>query len=174
MHYDHTALPHDYFNEAPRDLSQLETNMSVLAHCAQDLLHPGSAIATSLIKPFVSEMWTHHLDPLRAEMLAAQQVLLSVGGSSSAGGVHSGAAAQEGADCVRKELKELALDIAHLDEMRRLDHHGLDGAAAEMDPSKRQRLSDVVPMSGLVAGYLHRLLQEHRTAVSVWSKRKPR
>lgn len=71
-------------------------------------------------------------------------------------------------------LRSLWKDVVYLETILRMEDDFARGAAAEDEgrggsPKKKEGLSDVVPISGLVLGKLHRLENEHRTALQHWT-----
>lgn len=155
--FDGAAVPHDYLDTPPSDLSAVQTCFDTLAHCTADVFHPSSAVNTVLVRPFVGDAWRTRLLPLRAELSQLLERL----------GAESGGNAAAAAAAVRK-------DVAHLDAMWAMDGPVCCDGAAPLVGAEAcgGKLSDVVPVYGLLVGRLHRLENEHRTVLQHWSGRR--
>lgn len=293
-HYYPDALGLDFYNVAPVNLSQVKSNLAVLTHVSQELIHPRSSVSLQLARPFAWRMWASSsgladlrdrllLVTCRCEQQEATTPTRVVRGTGREGSTAS--TSQQQRDLFKREL---ALDIRHLLRMTALERQWLgmppppllasaptsehrrklhlsvqetaavvvrspadaavgagwraaclpltlmNGAApsstvglpqqqgfpmlteaqteqladvlcctakdeaswlptSTSEDSTRlataaestttasgrgnggrdespQRLSDVVPMCGLIAGYIHRLMQEHKTALEIWDR----
>jgi hypothetical protein len=74
----------------------------------------------------------------------------------------------------RKLLLSLIGEIHYIDEMKRLEQHFFaSSTSGSPQPQGKTALSDIVPVTGLIVGKLHRLENELRTVVEHWSRRAP-
>ncbi|ELR13243.1 uncharacterized protein ACA1_339910 [Acanthamoeba castellanii str. Neff] len=72
----------------------------------------------------------------------------------------------------RKVLLSLLGDIHYIDEMKRLEQDFFgDPSAPPQERQKKSPPSDIVPVTGLIVGKLHRLENELKTVVEHWSRR---
>lgn len=69
-------------------------------------------------------------------------------------------------------LEEIIRDIQYIEEMKRLESHFHPESqnTSEMH-SPHGSVSDIVPITGLIIGALHRMENEHKTVIEHWSSR---
>lgn len=166
------ALSDRYLDEPPQNMLELRRNADLLANCTQDAFNPHSELNNYLITPLVHKVYSESLDPLRAELNAfwlsrgkrkyedLQKRLMNGNNNNNTVG-----------NPLRKlstKLFGILQDIEHIDQMRELDSHS---TAEIAEIFKNGGLSHVVPISGLALGRIHRMLNEHNTAIQHWSSR---
>ena len=143
--FDHDAIPFDYLDQAPPSLAKVESNLGILIHCLSDLFLPGSVLQSRLIHDLRRELYEGCIDPLLTSL--------------------ENAVKYSQCDMKGQKLEKANLTILHLNRMKSMEEHFLD------EKYSSKGLSDVVPISGLVASRLHRLENEARTVLSHWGRR---
>ena len=139
--FDVDALPDNYLDVPPKDLSLIGNNLSVLSHCATDVFLPQSAVQLVLIQPLVLEVWRDFVDPLQQRLTYWLPLVRW------------------------DDQKKIRADLQHIDKMKELERTFLSADVGQ------KRMSDVVPVAGLIVSRLHRLENEHRTALHHWGRR---
>jgi hypothetical protein len=180
--FDSEAVPFNYLDQPPEDMNAVKENLDILLHCLSDVFLPSSQVQTKLIRPTVDRVWGTMLSPLKRELLELQERLLVR--KSFAGTAEDDAASLRALD---KILADISVDLAYLETMRRLERtvgapqgnntgDDLMEASGGGSPSKSvffdpNKLSDQVPIGGLIVNRLHRLENEHRTVIEHWATR---
>lgn len=141
------AIPHNYLDQPPSDLAIVRRNHEALLHCTTEAFNPSSDVHKSLFVAVRDTVWNDAKG--LGSLLADMKKLL---------------AELEGADREEPQMRALQLDLQHLYQMRQLEQNW-------MSSPESGSLSDIVPVSGLVMGKLHRLLNEHKTVLEHWGRR---
>jgi hypothetical protein len=71
-------------------------------------------------------------------------------------------------------VAEVERDLAYIAEMRRMEEGVTLAHEHQHQHQQHQPMPAVVPISGLIYSVLHRLENEHATALKHWRGRRPR
>lgn len=143
------ALPYDYIDVQPRSMDALRANLAVLRATMAEACDPASRLRAELVDPLRGEIYAR-IDAFRDAATLYLRRERAKGGAE------------------RAELAALSSDVEYLEEMRRKEPAVLLAQAQQPDPTP-----DVVPVNGLIMNVLHRLENEHFTALSHWQSRTP-
>eukprot|EP01116_Phalansterium_solitarium_P001883 TRINITY_DN11719_c0_g1_i1.p1 TRINITY_DN11719_c0_g1~~TRINITY_DN11719_c0_g1_i1.p1 ORF type:complete len:255 (+),score=38.32 TRINITY_DN11719_c0_g1_i1:615-1379(+) len=172
--YNLHAVPYNYLDERPKSLNEISHNLALLHELLQP--HNFGYLLRTLIQPLKDEIYSE----IEAFSRTAKLVLLTLlYGQSAYRYRYDHSAAVEQFHHIRpsltpqraQELDDLLHDVSYIAEMRRLDENFHDDVADAPNASAdaRGKLSDVVPVSGLIFGKLHRLENENKTVLEHWN-----
>ena len=147
--YCKDALPPDYLDTPPRDMDAVVHNHEVLLHMISELFNPQSKVS-AFTSELVSVVWSGSLLPLREDLCHAAATVTTP-----------------------ERRQSIAKDIEYIDQIRILESSWVAAAKEESSVTSgaSASVSSVVPISALVASKLHRLENEHRTALEHWEHR---
>lgn len=165
------ALSDRYLDEPPRSMDLLRRNADLLVHCTQDAFNPRSEINVQLVAPLVLRAYSEFLDPLLGEMRDFWRHYGHWASERRDGDPHQ--VAPGGGDELdartRGKCWNVQRDIEHVQEMRVLDQLSAHEVAERFNGGG---LSHVVPIAGLALGRVHRMLNEHNTAIAHWGAKR--
>ena len=168
--YNFTAVNENYIDSPPEDLPAVRFNLNLI----KKILNPSNdefKIVQRLIEPLKLEIYPK-LDEFKQKLVI---ILLSQSFCVSKNVeefkletykslLESSFAAQAIDKAKYDRLRAICKDIEYLDDMKQLEANFLNSPGA----GNKLALTDVVPISGLVMNYFHRMEMELKTVLEIW------
>ncbi len=174
--FDLHAVPYSYLDEAPKSLDSIRINIQII-YKFLNLRSPEALqeLRETLIDPLKQEIY-NRIDEF---LDCAETVLLSLLGrihrktngpfSLETAKVLFSNAKHNFSKTQQTQIENLLHDIAYIMQMKQLEY---DFFSTDTPASRgATELSQIVPITGLIVGKLHRLENELKTVLEHWSQR---
>jgi hypothetical protein len=179
--YDSSAVPFQYLDVPPRSLQEIQGNLGVVhsilrAIQSEDRTHDSFS---KLLLPLASEIYMKIAEFQDNLKLVVWDELSTLGCQLHCPSALSLERTQrelrqlkEGATlpATLNTLKELVADLEYIEKMKVLEAEFFV-KLKQQGQTSRAALSDIVPISGLILGKLHRLDNELKTVYNHWERR---
>lgn len=185
------AIPYQYLDQAPKSLEVIEKNLEILRQLIDPTKYGDKyQVKDRLIDPLCFTIYLEIDSFLQQAQLLCVNLLLEAlienEEEKEALSIHSLQSldyefvkqsfskvkgSQNLNDFMRSKLKEmegLVRDIEYILEMKKLEQ---DFRSRNQKQENGGKVSDIVPISGLILGVLHRMENEHKTVFEHWSPR---
>jgi hypothetical protein len=149
--YDHSALPHDYISQAPSDIKRVIENLKIV----QSILKT----STPELREFLLNVSHEIYDVLNVFMSDIEFVLENLSMFEKL---------RIRVDISGSERHRLQADLTYLRQMRQMDEEFEARMKSEQFAMESIRLSDVVPVGGLIMARFHMCECELRTSLDLW------
>ncbi len=146
------ALPFRYLDEKPKSLPLLHDNLQIIRNMILFTQNDIYQVKAKLLQPLMDQVY----EKLEEFLEISQELVEFLSSSSSS----------------HPEIQSLLKDVEYVLEMKRIEEDDMQNYIdGTKKPQKGGPLSDIVPVSGLILGKLHRIENEFKTAIEHWSPR---
>lgn len=171
LRFDRSAIPDDYLDTPPTRPDAVLNNVALISHMIAEVFNPASTIHTKLIQPLVRHVWETSLTPLLHDLqrmgndieVSLQRHVATTDERQVASPSRPGKSVVR--ESLRRLLTNIQRDVQYLLTIREQEQRWVTDAHAEVNAHAP---ADVVPVTGLIVGRLHRLENEHRTVIDHW------
>jgi len=156
--YNHNVIPSNYLEEPPNSIQAVRDNLQLI----REILNPNEDKhqVQRLIKRLKFEIYPQ-IDRFigNAEIVLAEQFNIAYENFSLAEAEARFTAERDTLDAeVREWIGDMFKDILYLKQMKRL----------EKPQNRKEKILDIVPVTGLIVGRFYRLENELKTVLDVW------
>lgn len=169
LEYDFTAVPDNYIDQAPESLSKVEKN-SLILHQLMDRSSDKYETNKKLIIPLKTQIYIKidlFIEQAK-EILKEEDITVEKCNWDELIQLVKATYSQPFEEAICEKIISLIKDLQYLENMKKYE---FEYYTTEKSQQEKGELSDIVPITGLIIGRIHRLENETRTCLEVWSKK---
>lgn len=169
LNFDFNAIPENYIDQPPESIEKVEKNCNLLRQLMDRSSGDKHQMNAKLLIPLKTEIYAKIDQYIKQAKETLEEEDLDVNESSWKDLI--GRVNESYSDPLEENIRDrivgLIKDLEYLEKMKKFEFEYYTTQKTEQGKG----LSDIVPITGLIVGRIHRLENEARTCLEVWSKK---